>query len=427
MKSKRFLPLVAIPFILLLLNLGQVRAQSPRDKGDDTLEQAKRRTEVATQRLEADLKKTLDESQKLLVTDSAKAIAMLQKALAGLDADNLLSETRRDAMKHMLKDRIRVSEFVAKNGAEDAIDLAARQAKEALKKADEDRRQAEQAKINQELKNINRLRQEGKGEEAARAAAELERKYDRTPAATAAARTTSTADRIQDSKRLQAEKERRTVGVIRDVERSAMPPAGDIEYPKDWAEKTKRREKQTMTAKEKAIMKALDTPISAPFKDSPFEDVIEYLQTVTGQTIILDKQALDEMQIKYDTPITLNARSLTMRTVLKKILSDLGLSYIVKDETIQVTSALKARETLTVRAYYIGDMLGLIDARLPPAWNAAAMIQAGKDLVEFIQSSIDPQSWKANGGVGSIVFDVKSMSIIVKQTAEVHFMMLSGK
>jgi hypothetical protein len=38
----------------------------------------------------------------------------------------------------------------------------------------------------------------------------------------------------------------------------------------------------------------------------------------------------------------------------------------------------------------------------------------------MIQTSVDPQSWQANGGNGSIVFNAPSMSLIIKQSAEVH-------
>jgi hypothetical protein len=175
-------------------------------------------------------------------------------------------------------------------------------------------------------------------------------------------------------------------------------------------------------------MKALNTPIPVNFKDTKFEDAIEYLQTISSQTIVVDRAALDAEKVAYDTPVTMQIRRpVTMRTVLRKILQDLGLAYYIKDGDIQVTSALRAKETMTVRAYYIGDIAAVTDVRLPLVINQINAIQAGNDIVKAIQESIDPQSWRSNGsgGEGTIFFDVRTMTILVKQTAEVHYM-LSG-
>ena len=61
-----------------------------------------------------------------------------------------------------------------------------------------------------------------------------------------------------------------------------------------------------------------------------------------------------------------NIKRATLRTVLRRILGDVNLAYIVKDEAIQVVTPARARETLSTRTYYVGDLAGTTDIRLGP-------------------------------------------------------------
>ena len=103
------------------------------------------------------------------------------------------------------------------------------------------------------------------------------------------------------------------------------------------------------------------------FEGSTIESVIDYLQTLSGQTILLDKQTLEAAGISYDTPINLRKmRNLTLRTVLRKVLGEVGLTYIVEKETIHVLTPAEAKKKMTVRTYYLGDLAGVADVNLGP-------------------------------------------------------------
>ena len=73
------------------------------------------------------------------------------------------------------------------------------------------------------------------------------------------------------------------------------------------------------------------------------------------------------------------------------------------------------------------ELVGLVDFRLGPILTQIQMAQNIRQLIDLIQSTIEPSSWEANGrgGLGTIVFYPATMSLIVKQTAEVHYK-LSG-
>jgi hypothetical protein len=272
----------------------------------------------------------------------------------------------------------------------------------------------DQQTIRRLLEGIKKLQQEGKLEAADRQAADLAARTPNSPVTQAASRIADTAGRLAANQQLQREQERRTAGALAQIERSRTVPAGDIEFPKDWKERTKRRSAETVptTAKERAILRALVAPITVQFRDTRFQDVIEYLQDRTGQTILLDKAALDDAGVSYDTPVTLKLRGVTLRSVLLKVLRDLGLTYVVKEQAIQVVSPRQAADMMSVRVYYIGDLATNV-------WQAAY-------LIDLIQSTIAPESWKVNGGPGTIFYDPIRQALIIKQSAEFHPILSGG-
>jgi hypothetical protein len=216
--------------------------------------------------------------------------------------------------------------------------------------------------------------------------------------------------------------------VMRSVDEAAVPDSRSYVLPKDWVEKSKKRSTGIkMTAKEKAILAALKSTISVDYTNNTFEDVIDSLKNVMKVDIVVDKRGLDDAGASYKSEINLKMRA-SARTVLKRILADLGLAYVVKDEAILITSAERARQMTTTRTYYIGDLAPVVNVNLLPGVNQLLMIQTVNQIIDLIVNNVDRQSWKVNNpdAPGTIVFNPITMSLVVKQTAEVHFM-LAGK
>jgi hypothetical protein len=412
---------------VVLVLAGSLVAQAPRGGDNELLDRARRAEAAAAQKSEGEIRDALLETQRLSATDRARAVARLKKALDLLEDDTALSESRRASLKRMLKDRIRVTE----TGAAREADRTDKQARDDERRTAAEKKAAEKAAVEAQIDAIRELQRQGRFTEANRQAHELARKYPSNPAVFALVRSTSSAAQVAEERGVVRDKDRRVVGVYRDVDRSGLPPKGDVEFPKNWDELSKRRLKSSgpkLTAKEKAILQALGAPISVDFKDSRFEDVIEYLQTVMGQPIIVDKASLDAAGVTYDSPVSLRIKGVSARTVLRTILSNLQLYYNVKDEVIMVTTADKARSMLVARAYPVGDLVsgGLLPLQLGGGGlDQVAMMQNAKMIIDMITSSVDPPSWQVNGGLGTISFNLPTMSLVVKNSAEVHSM-LSG-
>jgi hypothetical protein len=417
--------------LALLLLAMPVIGQAPADR--DYLDQAKRLQAIAAQRLEDEVRAALTESQKLSASNAAAAVDLLKQVLAKLEADTALSAARRESLKRILQDRIRNTTVDAVRNPEPTPPRTPAPAAAPASKGTGKPTLEEHQEVQQILSVIAQLRKERQFAEADRLAAELARNYPNHPAAQAAARTGQTGTSVNNQRGQQGDNEKRVAGVLQGVERSAAPSSGEVEFPKDFQQRTAgRKTTVVLTTREKAILKGLATPISAPlrFQDSRFEDVIEYFATLTGQPIVLDKLALDDAQVGYDTPITANfPKGVTVRTILRSILGQFGLTYIVKDETIQVVSTLKAQQTLVTRTYYLGDLLEVNNFGGPPITPGMAqvqMAQVAQQIIDSITNTIDPDTWKVNGGHGTIFFHAPTRSLVVRQSAEVHAMLSGG-
>jgi hypothetical protein len=409
----------------LLAVAGAILAQAPEGQ----LERVRRLNEIAAQKVEADVQSALRDAERWTPTDPARAVERLKATLAMLADDTYLSDLRRDTLVRTVKARLRPAQALAARLGDRNNAQPPRVARP------DEARAAEQERISHALETMRLLRKDGKNAEAQRLADDLARQYPDHPAVQAAVRSTTVAGQLDAARTFGTERDRGIVANARDVERSGTAPLGEVEFPKDWRERIKLRTVGTpLTAKEKAILRALDTPLTLKFKDEHFDEVIKYLSDRMGQPIVVDKLALKDAQIEYDTPVTIEARGLAARTVLRKILGEVGLAYIIKDQAIEVTTALKAKETMVVRSYYIGDLLqpggglgGFLGLQLygPAATQSQLTLQISQ-LIEMIQSSMDPSSWQTNGGSGTIVFHAPTLSLIIKQSAEVHNMIAGG-
>ncbi len=410
-----------------LLLVGAADAQ----RGSDLLDQYKNRAAVEAQRFENEIRDTVAEATKLALTDPGKAVEVLKAALPKVDANEALTASRRESMARDLRERIRVIEADARRAASAADEEAKRKAQGLDVKTAQQRDAAEQAKVSRLLDQVKSLRDQGRNDEAARLTAELRQKYPDNPAVLLAGRSNATTDSLNEYYRVLNERERRLLAARLDVDRSAMPPSGDIEFPspEKWREITKlRKNTQPLTDREKAILQALDTPITLDFKDVKLAEFLQYLQDKLGLPVQLDKASLDQLMINDDTSVSIRARQFSTRTVLRKVLADLGLTYVVKDEEVQAMTPDRARSLMTTRVYYIGDLVGTFDMRLPPVLNQLQMAQNVAGLMDYITKNVDPDSWAINerGGLGSIVFDPIRGALIVKQSAEVHYYLNRG-
>jgi hypothetical protein len=102
------------------------------------------------------------------------------------------------------------------------------------------------------------------------------------------------------------------------------------------------------TPKTLAILKKLDEPIAMKFStETPLEDVKKYIQDSTqdeaaglptGIPIYIDPQGLQDADITMLSTISIDLEGIPLKTTLRLLLKQIGLTYEVKDGLLTITA-----------------------------------------------------------------------------------------
>jgi hypothetical protein len=188
-----------------------------------------------------------------------------------------------------------------------------------------------------------------------------------------------------------------------------------------WALENRVNEK--LTKEEKSILKVLNSVLSVDWDKKPLKEALEYLSEKTETNILVNVNGLKEKIENYeDEKVTLKGKKLTIRTILKQILGERGLAYIIKEGNIHVLTAEQARETMTVRVYPVADLVSP-DARFGPFIGQQMLIQNVNSLIQMIQATVDPQIWQQGA---TIVYEPSTRSLVIRAPAELHLQMGLG-
>jgi hypothetical protein len=97
--------------------------------------------------------------------------------------------------------------------------------------------------------------------------------------------------------------------------------------------------------KSRAILKKLEEPISMQFPEpTPLDDVLKYVKQASvtenyaGIPIYVDLKALDEAEVKLQSPVIVDLEGVPLKTTLRLLLKQLGLAYCVRDGVLIVSS-----------------------------------------------------------------------------------------
>lgn len=96
--------------------------------------------------------------------------------------------------------------------------------------------------------------------------------------------------------------------------------------------------------REQKIAAALSQLTSVKFQDTPLHDVATHISRVHGFPVVVEPLALDDAGIPSDEPITLSVSGVTLQSILKLLLQDLQLTYLIEDEVLKITTIDLAQE-----------------------------------------------------------------------------------
>jgi hypothetical protein len=164
------------------------------------------------------------------------------------------------------------------------------------------------------------------------------------------------------------------------------------------------------SASEQRILAELEKPTTMEFVEAPLGSVVDYLQDLHGIPIQLDHRVLAENGIDEATPVDRTLKDIPLRSALRLLLAKLEMAYVIENDVLLMTTIDRAEgsEAVFTRTYPVGD---LVDGDGDASYHL---------LSEAITASVRPTTWDPVGGAGSIAPVVKSKSLVISQTRDVH-------
>jgi tetratricopeptide (TPR) repeat protein len=169
-------------------------------------------------------------------------------------------------------------------------------------------------------------------------------------------------------------KEFRYMETMLDTNRAAVPfpDSKIIEYPaadkfREISEKRIKRYESVdlvdRSPKTVSILEKLNQPVSMPFEnETPLEDAIKYIKQATqgpndtGIPIYIDPVGLTETDKSLQSPVTMSLEGVPLKTTLRLMLKQLGLTYTVKDGLLTITSETSTDQPSEIRVYPVADL-----------------------------------------------------------------------
>jgi hypothetical protein len=160
---------------------------------------------------------------------------------------------------------------------------------------------------------------------------------------------------------------------------------------------------------EKKILATLEQPTECDFTETPLADVMDYLSAKHDILVRADMKELKESGMTPEVPITYSINGVSLKSALRRILSEHDLTFVVRDEVLLITTDAAAGQRLVTRTYPVGDLVivGPSDGNF-------------KELVEAITTTVEPSSWSEDGGPASAKIVAPAKSIVISQTYGTH-------
>jgi len=141
------------------------------------------------------------------------------------------------------------------------------------------------------------------------------------------------------------------------------------------------------SAAEAKLRTALARRVPLEFDKTPLIDAIATLSHAADIPIVLNVKTLRDSGVDLHTPVSCRLPAGPLRLQLQSLLTSLDLTFIVRDDVVQVTSLDDAKSQLVTRIFNVKPLL----ARMSP-----------RSLVALVTRLVDPHSWDIVGGPGGI-------------------------
>ena len=135
------------------------------------------------------------------------------------------------------------------------------------------------------------------------------------------------------------------------------------------------------------IREQLQKPITVELDNVALSDAAQQIGEIAGIDIRLDVRALRDVAIRERTPVSVGLANTSADTVLKALLQDLDLTWVLRDGVLWITTLTEAETDLTTAVFDVRDLC--VDDSESDALIEALTSQSAED-------------WEDLGGPGSI-------------------------
>jgi hypothetical protein len=139
--------------------------------------------------------------------------------------------------------------------------------------------------------------------------------------------------------------------------------------------------------------------------EAPLNDLLSFVSDVSGIRIRVDEEALSEEGWDMESQVSLKVQNQSLRTVLRLALKPLQLRAIVHEGSLEITTAIRAEETLSTVVYDVRD-LDDDDGQL--------------QQLEAAIESTNGGPWEDRDGAGGVLLIPGGGRLVVRQTDEGH-------
>lgn len=183
---------------------------------------------------------------------------------------------------------------------------------------------------------------------------------------------------------------------------------------------------ESLDASAALIRESLHQKCDFVFEDAPLTALAAFVRELIDRPVIIDVQSLEELGITPDVVISdCEMKQVRLETALRLAVNGVGLTTIIENESLVITTPDRADGRLTTRFYPVWDLVKPINPTASPSSHAvdtsprARGVTADFDaLIDIVTANISPDSWEDVGGEGSIQ-GYKGM-LVVSNTDHVH-------
>jgi type II secretory pathway component GspD/PulD (secretin)/tetratricopeptide (TPR) repeat protein len=236
------------------------------------------------------------------------------------------------------------------------------------------------------VKKYNELMQAGKYKEAEKEAMVAKQLDPDNPALGALAHVAKMKERVEQAEKLKDAKENLVLQGLNGAEQPGPyvdvgdPVAFNLERMRIAGRRGNGDQfhMKTRTPAEYEIEMKLNKPIPIEMSQVPLDQAIDELRRITDLPISVDTASITAEGINLSTPITERLqRPVATRHVLTIVLEKAGLSYVVENDVVKVTTTKKSKGRLFTKVFSVADLVTPIpNFALPDYANLEKMIQA---------------------------------------------------